>query len=186
MEKKLVNSILLILLVWMLTFYYVSTGSLELRESIVNPMIITLICGFVVFDKLKLPVVFLIIYLFLFVLFCLDPGMVDWTSYLLVGILSLPLSILATYAVKGIRSDKQTTSTLVNSLHRKFPNMPLWGIYGINILILSLVVIGALKLITGTLKIVPLVILFIFIVLFSCSDIYFIQYSKQKTKQSLK
>lgn len=182
MEKKSVDLMLLVLLVWSLTLYYVLTGSLELRESLISPMLITLICGFAIFDKLKLRFVFLITYLLLFVLFCLDPGMVDWTSYLLVGIISLPLAILATYALKGLRSDKKTTVTMVNALHRKFPNVSLLGIYSMNLLLLTSVMVGSYKIITGSLKVVSIAILFVFIALFSYSDIYFLQNSAQTSK----
>lgn len=174
MNKSIVDSIITMVIIVSMIIYSSVNNSVSVLSMSMPIIILLLILVCSLFKKINVKFVFSIIFVMLFSIFATDPGMVDISSYVLVGIISLPLALLGTYAVKYIREDKMKNVTVIDVFHKRFPNMSLSIAFIINVVLSSIFLIGIVTFVGQSFNIVLSLLMILWSILASLSDSYFL------------
>ncbi|MGY3703758.1 hypothetical protein BW731_09550 [Vagococcus martis] len=174
MNKSIVDSIITMVIIVSMIIYSSVSNSVSILSMSMPIILLLLILVCSLFKKINLKFVFSIIFVMLFSIFATDPGMVDISSYVLVGILSLPLALLGTYAVKYIREDKMKKVTVIDVFHKRFPSMSLSIAFIINVVLSSIFLIGIVTFVGQSFNIVLSLLMILWSILASLSDSYFL------------
>ncbi|UUV99825.1 hypothetical protein [Vagococcus luciliae] len=174
MNKSIIDSIIAMGIVVSIITYNSLKDSEDMMSMAVPIATLLLIVIGSLFKIISLKVIFSIMFIMLFSLFSLSPGMVDISSYVLVGILSLPIALLGTYAVKNVREDKIKNVSMIDWLHKKFLSMPLSVAFIINVVLFSVLMIGIVTFVGESFNIILTLLMILWSVLSSLSDFYFL------------
>lgn len=177
MNKSMIDSVIVMGIVVSIILYTSLKNSEDMMSMALPIVTLLLIVIGSLFKIISLKLIFSIMFIMLFSLFSLSPGMVDTSSYVLVGILSLPLALLGTYAVKNMREDKTKNATMIDWFHKKFPSMPLSVAFIINVVLFSTLLIGIVTFVGESFNIVLTLLMVLWSVLSSLSDLYFLNKS---------
>lgn len=173
MNKSMVDSVIAMGIVVSVIIYTSLNNSEGIMSMLMLIVIVLLILVGGLFKTVSLKIVFSIMFVVSFGLFAIAPGMVDISSYILVGILSIPIALLGTYAVKNVREDKITNASMIDWLHKKFPSMPL-SVAFIIVVFFSILLIGIVTFVGESFNIVLTLLMVLWSVLSSLSDLYFL------------
>ena len=174
MNKSMVDSIIATGIVGATIIYTSLKNSEDMMSILIPIVIILLLLVGSLFKTVSLKIIFTIIFVVSFGLFAISPGMVDMSSYILVGVLSIPIALLGTYAVKNMREDKTKNATMIDWFHKKFPSMPLSVAFIINVVLFSTLLIGIVTFVGESFNIVLTLLMVLWSVLSSLSDFYFL------------
>lgn len=174
MNKSMIDSIIATGIVGATIIYTSLKNSEDMMSILIPIVIILLLLVGSLFKTVSLKIIFTIIFVVSFGLFAIGPGMVDMSSYILVGILSIPIALLGTYAVKNMREDKTKNATMIDWLHKKFPSMSLSVAFIINVVLFSTLLIGIVTFVGESFNIVLTLLMVLWSVLSSLSDLYFL------------
>lgn len=177
MNKKIIDSCLFIGTILLMALYVGINNVEDIIPILVSMITLILLVVFTLLKQVDLRIVFIIVYISEFIIFSLGFGMVDMSSYILVGIITLIFSVFLTMAISYSRQKKMKDSLLIPWLHNKWPKLPKFVLFSINVIVYSVILIGFISLLNQSFNLQLYGIIIIFSTAISISDIYFLNKS---------
>lgn len=177
----------LILIIVFISFELITDPEFNLYETTLSFLPIVLVSFISLNTEIAIKWLSPILFIVFFLSFGFGDDMVDWTSYLLTGIISFVFTIIYSLITKSYRNKKKDDplqGSILQWLLTKYPNLSLKWLFLIDTLITTVIIASIFMFINFNFSYLIILISFVICAYFSASSIYYYVFLPKQKKES--